>query len=115
MSKPEIVGRVPVSLAELKAELTAIHKRDGEPSFRAGKTMDYINHFKPLSKVAASELSKKLVALDIPRLKEEHIVKLVDLLPVSVDDVKVILQGYALTVTKENMSKIVDVVKEYKK
>lgn len=114
MANPEIVGKEPMSLAVLKAELTAIHKRDGEPSFRAGKTMDYINQFKPLSKTAASELSAKLVELDIPRLKEEHIVKIVDLLPLTVDEVKTILQGYALTVTKENMSKIVDVVQEYK-
>jgi len=115
VSKPEIVGKEPVSLAELKSVLSSIQKRDGEPSFRVGKAIDYLNHFKPLSKSAAAELSKKLVDLDIPRLKDEHIVKIVDLLPGDVEDVKVILQGYALTVTKENMSKIVGVVKEYKK
>ena len=115
MSNPEIVGKEPMTLAELKAELAAIQKRDGEPSFRAGKTIDYINQFKPLSKTASNEFSKKITALDVPRLKEEHIVKIIDLMPLSVDEVKVILQGYALTVTKENMAKIVDVVKEYKK
>ncbi len=115
MSKPEIVGKEPLTLAELKSDLSAIQKRDGEPSFRAGKTIDYINQLKPLSKTAAKELTKKIVDLDVPRLKDEHIVKIVDLLPGSVEEVKVILQGYALTVTKDNMSKIVSVVKEYKK
>ena len=115
MSKPEIVGKEPMSLAELKAELGNIQKRDGEPSFRAGKTIDYINHFKPLSRTASKELSKKITDLDIPRLKEEHVVKIVDLLPTNVEELKVILQGYAITVTKENMSKIVDIVKEQKK
>ena len=115
MSKPEIVGKEPMSLSDLKSELANIQKRDGEPSFRAGKTIDYINQFKPLSKTASKELTKKIVDLDIPRIKDEHVVKLVDLLPVSVDEVKVILQGYALTVTKENMAKVVNVVKEYKK
>lgn len=115
MSKPEIVGKEPMSLAELKNVLSNIHKRDGEPNFRVGKTIDYLNHFKPLSKTAAAELAKKLVDADIPRLKDEHIVKIVDLLPANVEEVKVILQGYALTVTKENMTKIVSVVKEYKK
>ncbi|MFP4567793.1 MAG: hypothetical protein ACLFN8_02515 [Candidatus Woesearchaeota archaeon] len=115
MSNIEIVGKEPITLAELKTELAAIQKRDGEPSFRAGKTMDYINQFKPLSKTAAKELSKKLNALDIPRLKEEHIAKVIDLLPQTNDELKVILQGYALTVTKENIAKIIEVVKEHKK
>jgi DNA-directed RNA polymerase subunit F len=115
VSKPEIIGKEPMSLAELKSALSNIQKRDGEPNFRVGKTIDYLNHFKPLSKTAAAELTKKLLSADIPRLRDEHIVKIVDLLPSNVEEVKVILQGYALTVTKENMSKIVDIVKEYKK
>lgn len=115
MSKQEIVNKEPITLAELKAELTAIQKRDGETSFRAGKTLDYINQFKPLTKTAANELTKKINDLEVPRLKEEHVVKIVDLLPIDADELKVILQGYALTVTKENMTKIVNVVKEYKK
>lgn len=115
MSGQEIVSKEPITLSELKAELAAIQKRDGEASFRAGKTMDYINHFKPLSKTAANELSKKITDLDVPRLKEEHIAKIIDLLPTDAEELKVILQGYALTVTKENMTKIVNVVKEYKK
>lgn len=115
MSKPEIIGKEPITLSDLKAELSTIQKRDGEPSFRAGKTIDYINQFKPLSKTASKELGKKIVDLEVPRLKDEHIVKIVDLLPVTADELKVILQGYALTVTKENMTKIVNVVKEYKK
>lgn len=115
MAKSEIIDKEPITLAELKAELAAIQKRDNEVSFRAGKTIEYMNHFKPLSRTASKELEKKLNDLEIPRLKKEQIVKIVDLIPITIDEVKVILQGYALTVTKENMTKIVGVVKEYKK
>lgn len=115
MSKPQITNKEPITLAELKAELNTIQKRDGEPSFRAGKTIDYINQLKPITKTAAQELTKKIDDLEIPRLKPEHITKIIDILPTTPDEVKVILQGYALTVTKENLTKIVDTVKEYKK
>ncbi len=115
MAKSDIIDKEPITLAELKTELATIQKRDNEVSFRAGKTIEYMNHFKPLSKTASKELMKKVEDLDVPRLKKEHVVKIVDLLPVTLDEVKVILQGYALTVTKENMTKIVNVVKEYKK
>src|SRR6056297_2136437 len=115
MAKLEIVDKEPITLSELKSELTIIQKRDEEVSFRAGKAIEYMNHFKPLTKTALKELTKKIEDLEVPRLKKEHIVKLIDLLPITVDELKVILQGYALTVTKDNMTKIVKIVKEYKK
>ncbi len=115
MSRIEVVDKKPLTLSELKAELSKISKRDEEMSFRAGKTQEYVNSFSPLSKTACAELKKKLEELNIPRLKEEHISKIVDLLPSSVEDLSVILQGYALTVSKDNMASIVKAVKEYKK
>ncbi len=115
MSRIEIIEKKPLSLSELKAEIALVSKRDGELSFRAGKTQDYVNSFSSLSKTACAELKKKLEDLNVPRLKDEHIVKIVDLLPVSVEDLSLVLQGYALTVSKENMANIVKAVKDYRK
>ena len=49
----------------------------------------------------------------MPRLKAEHIVKILDILPTTEDHLKLILQGYILTISQANMKKIVDLVKEY--
>ena len=54
----------------------------------------------------AKELYDKLISLSIPRLKDEHIHKIIDVLPRNVDDVKLILQGFVITVTKDNSLKI---------
>jgi len=110
MSKVEILEKIPVSLSELKSELNTIEKRDGELGFRAGKTKEYVNAFANLSKTAFSDLKKQLEALQVPRLKEDHIVKILDVMPKSVDELNVILQGYTLTVSKENVKSIVDVL-----
>ncbi|PIN81266.1 hypothetical protein COV13_01785 [Candidatus Woesearchaeota archaeon CG10_big_fil_rev_8_21_14_0_10_32_9] len=110
MSKVEVLEKIPVSLPELKSELTAIEKRDSELGFRAGKTKEYVNAFADLSKTAFSDLKKQLDALQIPRLKEDHIVKILDVRPKSVDELNVVLQGYTLTVSKENMKSIIDVL-----
>ncbi len=110
MSKAEILEKIPVSLVELKSELNAIEKRDGELGFRAGKTKEYLNSFSTLSKSAYADLKKKIEDLQIPRLKEDHIVKILDVLPKSVDELSVVLQGYSLTVSKENMKNIVDIL-----
>ena len=111
MSKAEIIEKTPMSLTDLKAEITRISKRDEETGFRTGKTLEYVNSFSALSKTAYVDLKKKIEELNVPRLKEEHITKILDILPKTENDVAVVLQGYTLTVSKENIKKIVDIIK----
>ena len=115
MSKPEVIEKAPVSLFELKTELQAIQKRDEELNYRAGKTLDYVNSVNPISKTVYQKLKTEIEALGIPRLKDDHVVKILDLMPQNVNELNVILQGYTLTVTKENMAKIIKVLEEAKK
>lgn len=109
----EIIDKTPISIVELKKELGAIKKRDGELNFRAQRTEEYVNDFARLSQKDTAELTKKLQDLDLPRLKEHHMRKIVDILPINEKQLKVVLSGYTLTVSNENMKKIVDVLKDY--
>ena len=111
--KHEIIEQEPVNLNEVKEELENVKKRDKELNFRAQKTMEYVQQTAKLGKDKADELKKKLEGLKISRLKEIHIQKIIDILPTKEEDVKVILQGYNLTLTKENCKKIADVVKGF--
>ncbi|MDD5086292.1 MAG: hypothetical protein PHV16_00925 [Candidatus Nanoarchaeia archaeon] len=113
MVNPEILSEQPITMVELKEEIEKIKKRDKELNFRVGKTEEYLSHFKTLSKSKHDELIKKIEGLNIPRLKDIHIKKIVDLMPRTVDDVKVILQGYALTISNDNVKKIAGIVDEF--
>jgi len=113
MSRPELIEKIPISLTELKQELEIIQKRDEELSFRSGKSLEYANSFVTLSKTAHNDLKKKIEKLEIPRFKEDHVCKVIDLLPQSVAELDVILQGYTLTVSKENKAKIIKTVKDF--
>lgn len=113
MSAPKVVEEEPITMAETKLEISRIKRRDGELSFRANKTEDYLNQFVSLSGKKADELTKKLQDLDIPRLKDLHIKKIVDVLPSTPEDVKVALEAYPITVNAENIKKIVSTVEEY--
>lgn len=104
----KILNEIPISNFQLKEELAKIKKRDKELNFRANKTEEYLNQIAPDKK--SSELSKKIEKLDIPRLKDVHIQKIVDTMPISVKDLKVILQGYTLTINNDNAKKIVDII-----
>lgn len=112
MTKPEILEKTPIPLAEVKSVVRALKKRDEELSFRAGKTEEYLNNAAKLTLKQSGELKKRLAGLDIPRFKDEQIVKVIDTIPPTVAELKVVLQGYTLTVSNENLSKIVDTVNE---
>ena len=113
MADPKVISQEPISMPELKAELARIKKRDEEVGFRAEKTEEYLNVFVKISHTKAKELQAEIEKLNIPRLANEHIVKILDIMPASVDELKVVLQGYALTVSKENIKKISDTIAKY--
>ena len=112
MSAPKIIKETPLSMAEVKKEIDKIKKRDKELGFRTLRTDEYMQQFVTEDGIKLIDILKKL---KITRLKEEYIVKIVDLLPQTVEDLKVILQGYTVTVTKDNMKKIVDEVNKFLK
>ena len=113
MARPEVLKETPISVAELKEEIEKIKKRDGELNFRATKTEEYLEQFGVLSLKKSEELKEKIGKLGIPRLKEEHIIKIIDLMPINTEVLKVMLQAYTITVTQENIKKIVGVLQEY--
>ncbi len=110
MVKPAIIEEKPMPMFELKKELESTQSKYKELNFRANKTLEYLNEFVTEKDKTLHELHEKLASLNIPRLKEEHICKIVDILPKTADDLKILMQGYTITVSNENMKKIVDTV-----
>ncbi|HME87324.1 MAG TPA: hypothetical protein VKE88_02835 [Candidatus Nanoarchaeia archaeon] len=113
--KVTILTEEPISVYDLQQELEMIKARDGELGFRSAKTDEYLQKFAKLDSKKAADLKKKLEELNIPRLRTEHVCKLVDVLPVDSEDIKMVLSAYSVTVTNENVAKIADVIKEHKK
>ena len=109
----EVVEKKSMSMAALKEELAEVKKRDGELSFRGNKTEEYLNEFTTVKPKQAEELYAKIEKLGIPRLKDSMINKIIDMMHVSVAELKVVMQGYALPVTNENLKKIVDLVADF--
>lgn len=109
----KIIQENPMTLAEVKSELERIKKRDGELGFRASKAEDYLNTFSKLSEKDSNALVEEIESLKIPRLAREHIVKIANLLPVTLDDLKVLLHGYTITLSKESQQKIIEVVSKF--
>ena len=111
----KIISETPITMAELKEDIKNIKERDKELNFRSQKTEEYLNLFVEISDKQAKEIKEKIEKLNIPRLKLEHIVKVVDIMPQSVEEAKSVLSAYPITITNENLKKIVDVVLQYAK
>ena len=113
LNKPEIIEIVPITSSELKEELKRIKKRDTELNFRSNKTSEYLENFKLIKHSDVAKLTEKLQSLNVSRLRDEQIVKIIDLMPTSVEDLKVILSGYNISLPNDVSEKIVAVVKEF--
>ncbi|MBS3157033.1 hypothetical protein J4442_02555 [Candidatus Woesearchaeota archaeon] len=115
MSDERIISERPITMVELSEDLDSLENKEKELSFRANKTKSYLKQFVKIKIKDAEELKKKIEGLDIPRIKERQIVKIIDMLPESLDELKMLMVGETTTITDENMKKILDVVKDYVK
>ncbi len=81
---------------------------DGE---KAKKIKDFVKEFYSLKPQDAKALKEELIGLKIIKLKDEHIVNIVNFLPQDASDVLKILADTSLE--QEEINKILDVVKKY--
>ena len=115
MVKPEILTERPIPMFEVLSELEKIKKKEKELNFRSKRTEEYLQQFVKKSNKKNKEFKEKIEKLKISRLKQPHIIKIVDLLPDSIADLKSILQGYTITIKNDDMKRIVGVVKDFEK
>ncbi|HLD79651.1 MAG TPA: hypothetical protein VJA18_03760 [Candidatus Nanoarchaeia archaeon] len=113
MSNPQFIAESPLALADVKVVVHTAEKRDGELNFLSNKVKEYLEHLMPLAEKKREELYAKLVALNLTRLKEEHFCKIIDFLPKNLDELKVVLQSYPLSLSKKDQESIVAVIQEF--
>ena len=111
MTDMQIISETPMNTYQLKKELERIKKRDNELNFRANRTDEYLNQITVHEN--ADELFDKLTKLNIPRLKEHHIHKIIDITPTTLNELKVVLLSYTIAINNESMKKIVDAINEF--
>ena len=112
MAETEIKNESPIALAELKEKLEMIKKRDKDLGFRANKTLEYIEQFLPKKSKDVVAKKKALIDLNIGRLRDRHIVKMLDVMPEDLDSVKAVLAGENVTLKQEDLKKILEVVQQ---
>jgi DNA-directed RNA polymerase subunit F len=115
MTDLKILEEKSINLSQLREEIKSIKKRDDELGFRTAKVSEQLEVVKIIKEKDAEEIFEKLEKLNVPRLKDVHINKIIDLMPGSMVELRNIITGYALTVTNDNLEKILAVISEYTK
>jgi DNA-directed RNA polymerase subunit F len=82
-----------------------------EDKEKNGELIAFIKHFNDLEPKDAKELKKKLNALEILKLREEQVSKIVDILPDSPEDLNKIFIDMGLNEDERN--KIFGTIKEF--
>jgi len=107
MTNPKIINEEAIDIYQVSSMLKDIEKRDEELSFRAQKTKDYISDSKQMTAKKANDVRKAILNLEIPRLKSEHISKIIDICPVSLADLKQLVSSFNITVKDDNLKLII--------
>ncbi|MBU0762369.1 MAG: RNA polymerase Rpb4 family protein [Candidatus Altiarchaeota archaeon] len=107
----------PVTLTEvqtiLKAKEKQYSKADVELRFEQRRSLEHAQKFAKVSVKDAKDMAKKLAELGL-ELNDERIVKIVDELPSSVDDIRAIFAKERFKYGEEELKKIVDIVDQYR-
>ena|SRR3989344_6250115 len=111
MAEINVICEKPITAVELKERLMNISKRGIELKDKAAKVKGYLDALVDVKLQKMEELKKKIGELNISRLKERHIVKIIDIMPQDMDSLKVLFIGENITVKQEDMQKILDSIK----
>ncbi len=113
----DVKASEPVTLVEVAALLKKKEKEyadyTGELRYEQKRALEHAKTFKKISTKDVKSMVKQLSELEI-NLNAERIVKIIDLMPSSVDDIRAIFAKERFKYTEEELKKITDVVDQYR-
>jgi DNA-directed RNA polymerase subunit F len=109
----EILKEEIVPLSRVKEILSK--KAPKDLTYEQKKALDHAKEFIKLNDNEIKNLMEELKALEIRKLKDKQIIKILDILPKNIEQLKVILTETDLTFKTSELEKIMQVVKKYVK
>lgn len=109
-----LLSETPIPLSEVKNIIETNKKENKKDlNFRENKVIEYTNIFCKIKPKESTQLKEEISNLNIARLKERHIIKIIDMLPEDVEALKSVFAGEELTLKTEDLNKIIEITKKY--
>lgn len=102
-----IIETKPLSLAEARKIVDTVEDKEEKTDIKS-----YFKKFSKLKETDAKKLREELEALEMMKIKSEHIVKIIDLIPEDSSDINKIFTDTSLN--EDEINKILEVIKKYK-
>jgi DNA-directed RNA polymerase subunit F len=106
----EIKGEKFVSWAEVKKTLEKKAK-DKELGYEQKNALEHLRKFSKLTEKAMNEMVGELKKIE--KLRERHIVSIVNMLPQDPDELRLLFANEIVTVSDEDKKKILSIVKKF--
>lgn len=114
MSNYELKEMKPVSSA-YAADIITKKEKSQQLTYREEKIKDYLKKFQKLKLSDYKKAKEELLDLKIPRLDEEHIIKILDIMPKDGTQLRAVVSHSGTVIVDENVTKILSVLKKYSK
>ena len=114
MSNYELISTEPVSNA-IAGDIIKKKAKEQELTYREDKVQEYLKKYQKLSKTEYEKAKKELEALEIPRLDDSHLIKILDIMPINGTELRAIVSHSGTVLVDENVEKILGVLKNYQK
>lgn len=113
MSNYKVLSIEPISNIEVFNEIDKKAK-DSELTYREEKTHEYIKKFAKLKVTNFKKAFAEIKELEISRLEDEQIIKVVELMPQNGTELRAIVSHSGVVLVDENVTKVLDVLNKYK-
>ena len=104
----------PLTLTDVKQAVESIEQRNPELGLLTQKTKEYCDAFCTLTPEQKDEVLQGLRSLEITRLRDEHLFKLIDFMPKTEEELRTVMQSYPITLSKTDKDNIIAKIKEFK-
>ena len=87
--------------------------RSGELTYREEKILEHMKNFSKIKFEDFKKAKEELISLEIPRLDDENINKILDIMPKNGTEIRAIVGNSGTVIVDENINKILEVLKKY--
>lgn len=114
MSNYTVISVKSISNSEALDIVSKKTDSDVELTYREEKTLNYLSKFKKLNTENFKKAKQEILALEIPRLEEEHIIKILDIMPVNGTELRSIVSTSGTVLVDESVKKIIDTLSKFR-
>ena len=114
MGNFKIIEKKPMSLSEVVSNIKGIKKGGKrEITYREDKILKFSKNFNLVKPKDVEKFLSELVELNIPRLDNSQMIKIIDVLPKDGTELRAIVSNSGTIIVDDDVNKILEVVSKY--